>query len=145
MLKTHVEKGRVGRLLTVKGLTKFYGRFCALDDVSFEVKTGTTSLLLGPNGAGKTTAVRCVLGFLHFKGEIDLDGVDVRKSGEVARGKVGYVPQQSAYYENITVQDQAKFTALLKRCDPARIEEKLQIVNLWEARKRRVKSLSSGM
>ena len=131
--------------LTVSNLRKRYGKFMAVDDVSFTVERGSTVLMLGPNGAGKTTIIKCIMGLLNFRGKISVEGIDVGKDGRLARERIGYVPQQSAYYENLTVGDEAKLVARLKKTDGREIEDALRIVNLWDVRNRRVKSLSSGM
>jgi ABC-2 type transport system ATP-binding protein len=85
----------------------------------------------GPNGAGKSTIIKCVMGLLNFSGEIFTDGVDSRKDSEEARRRIGYIPQQLAYYDNLTVYDQTLFICKLKKANLARIEENLKKVNLW--------------
>ncbi|PJF45690.1 MAG: hypothetical protein CUN48_17615, partial [Candidatus Thermofonsia Clade 3 bacterium] len=54
------------------------------------------------NGAGKTTVIKCLLGLLHFKGAIRVDGLDVRRQGRAVRQRIGYVPQELAFYKEMT-------------------------------------------
>lgn len=132
-------------MLKVEGLSKFYGDFAALKNVSFEVKQGSTTLLIGPNGAGKTTIIKCIMGLLNFRGKILLEEHDARRDGPAVRNMIGYVPQESAYYENLSVLGQSRLIGKLKNAVEEKIAEKLRMVNLWEVRGRPVRSLSSGM
>jgi ABC-type multidrug transport system ATPase subunit len=135
----------VEKLLNVEHLTKYYGKQSVVSDVSFEVKPGSTTLLLGPNGAGKTTIIKCVLGLLRFQGKIEVDGADVSHGGNAARSKIGYLPQQSSYYENLTAFEHARLMATLKGTGPEEIDRYIEMVGLKEYRNRKVKVLSSGM
>lgn len=137
--------GSTDSILTVTNLRKNFGKFVAVDNVSFSVQRGSRVLLLGPNGAGKTTIIKCVMGLLNFSGDIITDGVDSRKDPEEARRHIGYIPQQLAYYDNLSVYDQTMFICKLKKAPYAKIEENLQKVNLWEHRRKKVRSLSQGM
>jgi len=132
-------------VLSVSQVTKNFGKFTALNEVSFQIKDGNTVLLLGPNGAGKTTLIRCVMGLLHFRGSITLDSLDARTDGIDLREKIGYVPQQSSYYENLRILDQGRYIAGLKKASFEELKNKLEMVGLWNVRTRQVKSLSSGM
>jgi len=102
------------QLLSVGNLTKDYGKFPALRDVSFQIQEGSTTLLLGPNGAGKTTLIRCVLGLLNFDGEIRVGELDVRGEGKLVRTKIGYVPQNCSYYDHLRLYDKASLVAKMK-------------------------------
>jgi len=132
-------------LLTVTKLTKEYGKFKALDNVSMELERGSTVLLIGPNGAGKTTLIRCAMGLLTFAGTITLDGHDVFKDDKATKGLVGYVPQYTAFYDNLKVMDQSMLIAKLRKRGREDVRHRLEEVELWDVRTRRVGSLSSGM
>ena len=132
-------------LLKVSGLRKTFGGFAAVDGVTFKVEKGSTVLLLGPNGAGKTTIIKCVTGLLNFIGSIEVDGFDARGQREVANSRIGYLPQNLSFYENLTLLKEAGFIAGIKGVSQDEIREKLEIVDLWRFRERKVKSLSSGM
>src|SRR2546425_1252235 len=132
-------------MLEVQNLSKFYGKFKAVDQATFQINQGSKVLLLGPNGAGKTTIIKCIMGLLNFKGSIKMEGVDVRHDHGKAKLKIGYVPQQFSFYDNISIETQAKYVARLKGINPSVVPEKLKKVNLWQHKNKRVKALSSGM
>jgi ABC-type multidrug transport system ATPase subunit len=102
------------QLLAVETLTKTFGKFKALDAISFKVKKGEAALLIGPNGAGKTTIVKCVLGLLRYKGSILVDGGNVFNDGGKAREKIGYVPQAVFFGYDTSIEEQAFLIARLK-------------------------------
>ncbi len=86
-----------------------------------------------------------MMGILNFNGRITIDGIDVNKDPRGAKKVIGYVPQNYAFYEALTIYDHAKLTTRLKNLGTEQIEEKLRLVNLWDARKRRVRACSDGM
>jgi len=99
-------------MLTLEHLTKRFGANVALDDVSFDVTPGTVFALLGENGAGKTTAIKIMLGLLEpDAGKSTVLGLDSRKDDLQIRQKVGYVPEQPALYEWMTVEEIGRFIA----------------------------------
>lgn len=132
-------------MLSVQNLTKRFGNLAAVSNASFEVPEGTTTLLLGPNGAGKTTIIKCIVGLLKYEGFISVDGMDASKDGPAVRSRIGYVPQQSAYYEDLSAEDQASFVAKLKGSTTEEVERKLKQVDLWQHRHLRIREFSSGM
>jgi ABC-type multidrug transport system ATPase subunit len=132
-------------IVKIDNVEKKYGRFTALHKLSLEIKPGAHILILGPNGAGKTTLIKSIMGILNFKGKITIDGIDVNKDPRGAKKVIGYVPQNYAFYEALTIYEHAKLTTRLKNLGPEQIEEKLRLVNLWDARKRRVRACSDGM
>jgi ABC-type multidrug transport system ATPase subunit len=132
-------------LLAVEGLTKSFGKFRALDNVSFSVKEGEAALLIGPNGAGKTTIVKCVLGLLRYKGSVAVDSVNVFNDGGRARGKIGYVPQALSFGYDTSIEDHAFFIARLKHAPIQAAVDAVKETNLWEIRRRKMASLSHGM
>lgn len=134
-----------GKLIQVENVTKKYGKFRALRDVTFTAGKGEIHAVLGPNGAGKTTMFRCMLGLLNFEGSITVDGIDVRKGGKWIREQVGYLPQHSSPYDDMTVEENLKFYAGLKRIPQSRIEESLKEIRLTRFRERKAGALSGGM
>ncbi|MFC1753657.1 ABC transporter ATP-binding protein [Thermoproteota archaeon] len=134
-----------GKLIQVKNVTKKYGRFRALRDASFTACKGEIHAVLGPNGAGKTTMFRCILGLLNFEGSITVDGTDVRKGGKWIRDQVGYLPQHSSPYDDMTVEENLQFYAGLKRIPKSRVEESLKEIRLTRFRERKAGALSGGM
>ena len=89
--------------------------------------------------------IKATTGTLNFKGRIKIDGIDVNKYPRGAKKVIGYVPQNYAFYESLTLYDHAVLTTRLKNLGTAQIEEKLRLVNLWDARTRRVRACSDGM
>lgn len=96
--------------IAVRGLSKRYDDWTALDDVDFAVEPGTALGLWGPNGAGKTTIVRCLLGLARFSGEVRVGGLDPARQGREVRRLVGYVPQELPVAP-VTVAEMAAFIA----------------------------------
>jgi len=132
-------------LLEVKNLTKRYGKFLAVNNVSFNIKKGSTVLMLGPNGAGKTTIIKCIIGILKFQGGVTVDGIDGRRNGKQMRDKIGHVPQQPAFYDHLTVEKEAQFVAKLRGSSNEEIYDRLKMVNLFQFKDRKVRALSHGM
>ncbi|HJN57924.1 MAG TPA: ABC transporter ATP-binding protein [Nitrososphaerales archaeon] len=133
------------QLINVEHVTKKYGRFKALRDATFTANQGEIHAVLGPNGAGKTTLFRCMLGLLNFEGSITVANNDVRKGGKWIRGQVGYLPQHSSPYDDMTVEQNLKYYAGLKRINPSRVEESLKEIRLTRFRERKAGALSGGM
>lgn len=126
-------------------LTKRYGKFTAVDHLTLHVPAQGAVALWGVNGAGKTTVIKCLLGLLRFDGRITVDGCDVRRQGRAARQRIGYVPQELAFYKEMTTYDMAEFYARLKGAPAARIEPVLEQVGLAEHQDKPVGALSGGM
>ncbi|MDA4120257.1 MAG: ABC transporter ATP-binding protein [Thaumarchaeota archaeon] len=132
-------------IVRIENLEKKYGKFTALQKLSLDIEPGAHLLILGPNGAGKTTLIKSMMGILNYSGRITIGGVDVTKDPRRAKKMIGYVPQNYAFYEALTIYDHAVLTTRLKNLGTEQIEEKLRLVNLWETRKRRVRACSDGM
>jgi ABC-2 type transport system ATP-binding protein len=102
-------------LLKTEHLTKQYGSFIALDDLTFEVAPGEVVGLLGPNGSGKTTALRLMLGFLKpTRGSATIAGHDCWHDSVAARRAVAYLPGELRLYENMTGRQLVRFLAQLR-------------------------------
>ena len=132
-------------LVSVENVSKHYGKFSALEKVSFEMHPGEHMLVLGPNGAGKTTLIKCMMDVINFEGRVTIGGVDVKHNPSKAKANLGYVPQNYAFYEGISVLDHAILSTRLKGVSKSEAEDKLKQVNLWDARKKKVRALSDGM
>ena len=95
-----------------RGLTKHYGRFVALNNLSLEVKHGEILGFIGPNGAGKTTTIKILVGLARpTAGEASIDGVDCVKSARKVRRMVGYMPDKFGAYDNMRVLEYLDFFA----------------------------------
>jgi len=99
-------------MISVSRLTRSYGAFKAVDDVSFEVGKGQIVGLLGPNGAGKTTLMKMLTGY-HFpaSGTISIGGFDLLDQTKQAQALIGYLPESSPVYPDLTVKEYLEFMA----------------------------------
>ncbi len=136
-------------MLSVEHVTKRYGAFTALEDISLTFSPGVYGLL-GPNGAGKTTLMK-MLSTLLFptKGQILWDGEDILALGAEYRGLLGYLPQQFGYYPNYTPRQFLRYVAALqcipKREAEDRISRLLELVGLGADGDRKLRKFSGGM
>jgi Cu-processing system ATP-binding protein len=113
-------------MIQVKNLTKLYGDFAAVDNVSFEIGEGETFALLGPNGSGKSTTLRCMVGLaLPTSGEIRIGGLDVWKDIKQARHSFSYLPQRVSFQESLTAREIMEFYCRLRKIPFARVDELL--------------------
>jgi nitrous oxidase accessory protein len=142
-------------MISVENLSKHYpqpGRpwwsdatVTAVDNLSFELQRGQALALWGSNGAGKTTVLKCLLGLLDCRGELRIDGLDLRRDGRRARALLGYVPQELAFHAAMSVEESCRFYANLKHVTFDRIPVVLEQVGLAGQMQKRVGALSGGM
>lgn len=136
-------------MLTVKDVTKRYGKFTVLEHISLEFQPGVYGLL-APNGAGKTTLMK-MLTTLAFptEGEILWNGTDIRSLGAAYRQQLGYLPQQLGFYPHYTPNQYLSYLSALKGLDGKtageRIPKLLDLVGLSEVADKTMKKLSGGM
>ena len=110
-------------LIEVEKLTKSFGPFIAVDDISFTLKRGEVLGFLGPNGAGKTTTMRMITGFLSpTKGKILVCGNDVAENPIEIKEKIGYVPEGAPLYGEMTVINFLKFIADVRKIPKNKID-----------------------
>jgi ABC-2 type transport system ATP-binding protein len=101
-----------GAVITADKLSKRFGDFTAVDEISFEVERGEIFGFLGANGAGKTTAIRMLCGLsLPTSGKAKVAGFDVYKENEKIKRSIGYMSQKFSLYEDLTVKENIKFYA----------------------------------
>jgi len=136
-------------LLQIKGLWKSYGETLAVADLSLSIKAGKIHGLLGPNGAGKTTVVKCIVGLLKpDKGEILVNGIEVTSS-ESYKSLIGYLPEDPALPEYLTVEEFLGYLARLRSVKPQeaklRVGELMEIFNLTRLKHEFIGSLSKGL
>ncbi|NHJ01850.1 MAG: ABC transporter ATP-binding protein [Candidatus Heimdallarchaeota archaeon] len=119
-------------VLEIKNLTKYYGKFLAVQNVNIAVKTGTVYGFLGPNGAGKTTTIRIILSILKpSSGEVKLFGIPVNRSNVQIHEKIGYIPGDVALYGHLTVKQMLDYFASLRPTQPSsRMEEMIELFDL---------------
>lgn len=101
-------------MLKINKLTKHFGSNKAVDDVSFEVKSGEIFSLIGPNSSGKTTIIKTIAGLLQpTSGDIKIAGFDVAKNPEEAKAEVGYIPDEPSVWPYMTGEEFLLFTQAL--------------------------------
>ncbi|MCF0242237.1 MAG: ATP-binding cassette domain-containing protein [Treponema sp.] len=99
-------------MIEVTHVSKNFGSFRAVNDVSFSIPTGQIVGLLGPNGAGKTTTMRMITGFLSpTDGKILIDGTDISQTPVEAKRKIGYMPESAPLYSDMIVEDYLRYIA----------------------------------
>ncbi len=130
-------------MITIRDVSKRFGKIAALDGITTEITDGEFALLLGSNGAGKTTLLRCMLGMHRFEGAIAVGGHDVAADGRAARALIGYVPQRPALPPDLTCTEVMDLFARLRgrRGDPAWLAR----VGLEASASTPVRALSGGM
>ena len=98
--------------ITVKNLTRNYGEQKAVNNISFSIEQGEIVGFLGPNGAGKSTTMKMITGFLEpTAGDINVNGIDVKKNPLEAKKKIGYLPESNALYYDMFVREYLGFIA----------------------------------
>ncbi len=96
--------------IEIKGFTKKYGDFTAVNQLNLEIKKGEIIGFVGKNGAGKSTTLRCILDLIHpTEGTITILGMDSRKESKEIKKRVSYIPSESSFYDNITGKQLLKF------------------------------------
>ncbi len=118
--------------IVVKNLTKKYGIQRAVDDISFEVKTGEILGFLGPNGAGKTTTMKAIVSFFApNSGSIEIGGISVMEHPEEVKKQIGYLPENNPLYEDMPILDYLYFVAEILGVPKPKIKERiLEMVNI---------------
>ena len=115
--------------IVVEHLTRRFGNFVAVDDVSFEVRPGEVFGFLGSNGAGKSTAIRMLCGLLKpSEGTAVVGGVDVSRDPEAVKRQLGYMSQKFSLYELLTVEQNIDFFSGIYGLDRATRRERRQFV-----------------
>ena len=131
-------------MLELKNITKKFGDFKALDDLSMRVPKGTVYGLVGPNGAGKSTAIRCIVGvYRPDSGSITMDGGSVYENPAM-KMRIGYIPDDVFYFPAATLEEmRAYYRGMYPNFDDALFERLYEIFNL--PRKGPIRRFSKGM
>jgi ABC-2 type transport system ATP-binding protein len=144
-------------MLALHGITRAFGRRCAVAGVSLEVAAGEAVLLVGRNGAGKTTLIRIAAGFLDpDAGEVIVDGIAMARQRARAQARLGYLPEHAPAPGELTVREHLHLRARQKRAVAraagaptpgtvdAAIERAVALAGLGEAARQRIATLSKG-
>ena len=137
-------------MIRTSGLSKTFGRFTAVDDVSLDVPPGEIHGFLGPNGAGKTTTIRMIAGLLQpSRGRVEIAGHDLAREPEEAKRALGFIPDRPFLYEKLTAAEFLRFHGGLFGLEGEPVEtrarELLELFELTAWRDELVESFSHGM
>jgi len=135
--------------IIIKNLTKIYGTQRAVDNLSFEVKTGEILGFLGPNGAGKTTTMKAIAGYIKpTEGEIKIGRYSVENESDKTKQLIGYLPEHNPLYNDMYVVDYLRYMAQLQRLRADKINDRIyEMVNvcgLEGEKHKRISELSKG-
>ncbi len=100
-------------VIKVNNLTKYYGKFKALDNVKLEIPQGRIIGLLGKNGAGKSTFMRCILGFLKHQGEIEILGKTIKRHQESVHESIAFIPDVNSLDDRLTVKQTMDYVSAM--------------------------------
>jgi ABC-2 type transport system ATP-binding protein len=134
--------------IVVQGVTKLYGEQKALDNISFEVKTGEIVGFLGPNGAGKSTMMKIITGFIPASsGQVLVNGLEAGTNNLEIRKLIGYLPENNPLYPEMYIREYLGFVAsIYKTGIPAKklIDNIIEVTGLAPEQKKKIGSLSKG-
>jgi len=138
-----------GPAIEVKNLTRDFGKFRAVDNVSFTVARGEIFGFLGPNGAGKSTTIRMLNGLLlPTAGEGWVDGLHIIRDHDQIKARIGYMSQRFSLYEDLTAEENLSFFGGVYGLPPARLQERLEevltLVDLTDRRHDLTRDLALG-
>lgn len=137
-------------MVAAERLTRRYGALVALQDLTFEARSGEVLGLLGPNGSGKSTAVKILTGLLRpTDGTVTLDGVDIFSDLPRYKAQLGYVPEEPHLYSYLTGPEYLRLVGRLRGIETARLDEKIdrfmQLLDVYDDRYQTLSSYSKGM
>lgn len=135
-------------MIEVTGLSKRYGTYLAVENVSFSIQKGEVVGFLGPNGAGKSTIMNILTGYLSLtQGKVTIDGFDVAENPEEAKRRIGYLPELPPLYTDMKVREYLNFVYDLKKVKFPKgphIDEIMRLVRIDHVQNRLIKNLSKG-
>ena len=137
-------------MIKVEHLTKYYGDFLAVDDLSFEIDEGHVYGFLGPNGAGKSTTMNIMTGCLSAtSGRVSIGGFDIFEEADSAKRLIGYLPEQPPLYLEETPREYLRFVSQAKKIPRGSIKDEIEKVmeetQITEVADRLIKNLSKGV
>ena len=134
--------------IVVHGVSKLYGKQKALDNISFEVKTGEIVGFLGPNGAGKSTMMKIITGFIPASsGIVTVNGIQVEGENPEVKKQIGYLPENNPLYPEMYVREYLGFVASIYRTGASvkkQIESIIELTGLAPEQNKKIGSLSKG-
>lgn len=135
--------------IVVENLTKKYGEQKAVNDISFEIKTGEVVGFLGPNGAGKSTTMKMITCFMApTAGDVRLDDLSIHQDAESIKKKIGYLPENNPLYMDMPIVEYLRFTAEIQGVEPSkipgRIGDMIDLCGLDREKHKNINELSKG-
>lgn len=135
--------------IRIENLSKQYGPQRAVDDISFEVKTGEILGFLGPNGAGKSTTMKMITGYIGIgEGNVLIGDQSVSDQGDIIKKHIGYLPENNPLYLDMPVMDYLQFCASLQGIEKSKIEsrmrEMIKVCGLNAEKHKKIGELSKG-
>lgn len=132
-------------MIEVSHVSRLFGNFRAVDDISFSIPTGEIVGLLGPNGAGKTTTMRMITGYLEpSSGTIKIDGKNIEDDIVAAKSKIGYMPESAPLYPEMIVYDYLCYIAEMQRQSLEKVSKLAEECGLKEVMHKNIGDLSRG-
>ena len=136
-------------MIQIENVTKKYGNFTAVNNISFKIEEGEIVGFLGPNGAGKSTTMNMIAGFIEpSSGRILVDGNDISKKPKKAKKQIGYMPEGVPLYNNLTVKEFVTYMAELKGVNSKEVKEKVKTViediGITDVQNKLTRNLSRG-
>ena len=136
-------------MITVRNVSKKYGKHKAVDNISFKIDKGEIVGLLGPNGAGKSTTMNMITGYIEpTSGEIEINGYNISKKPKKAKKFIGYMPEGVPLYKDMTVKEFVTYMAELKGVKKDKIKESIEktLQDTWlqNVKKVLIRNLSKG-
>jgi ABC-2 type transport system ATP-binding protein len=119
----------INSMIEARGLTKYFGEFMAIKDITFSIPHGQIVAFLGPNGAGKTTTMRILTGFMGpSRGSASIAGLDVTTDRLEAAKRLGYLPENGPLYENMTPLELLRFFGEAREMNNLTMQKRIEIV-----------------
>jgi len=136
-------------VIEITNVTKKYGNFTAVDDISFTIQNGEIIGFLGPNGAGKSTTMNMITGYIEpTEGTITVNGYDIQKKPQKAKKQIGYMPEGVPLYQDLTVKEFVTYMAELKKVDKKvkkeEVEKAITETGIKDVEKKLIRNLSRG-
>ena len=135
-------------MINISKMSKYYGEYPAVIDVSFDISKGESIGLLGPNGAGKSTTMKVMTGFTPpTSGNVNIGGHDIIKNSIDARRLIGYLPESVPLYTDMTVRDYLKYMGSLRGMNKnisKRVDEVISLTSLNQYKDVLISKLSKG-
>jgi lantibiotic transport system ATP-binding protein len=133
-------------IVKTENLVKNFNNVNSVDNVNLKVREGEVYGFLGPNGAGKSTTIKMILGLIKpTSGEISVFGKSIRNNREEILKDIGALVESPSYYGHLTAYENLDILRRVLRINKEEIEKKLKLVNLWDARNKKVREFSLGM